>query len=176
MSSGSQDRRSVGFPTGNVAGQDWEYLPNFGGMGGGGDNVALPWRYVYWKIKVNAFSRLNKKLILHNEGFAVYSDSLLMNRVAYALIISDRPPTNDVLVTDQILSRIDIPANTPWPQQFEFDQMDSDKIILPQPTMATYDRYIYAIIDLLQTGRYIGTNTQIVEAMKTASLQFEGTP
>lgn len=176
MSLKSFDRQTTGFPVGSVSGSDWSFLTNFGGMGGGGDNEPLPWRYIYWPIRVNPFSRLNKKLILANNDFIVWTDANHQNKAAFALIISDRPPSNDTVSTSQILSKVDVPANITLPMRFEFDQMSSDKLILPQPTMSTYDRKIYAIIDLLQTGRYAARNEQIIEAMETVSLQYEGTP
>lgn len=173
----SEGRRSLGFPSNQIKGADWFYGAGCGGMGAGGCQLPAAFSYIFWEIKVNPFSQHNSKLVLYNDYFKAHQDIPFGTcphntggPVDIELLLFYKQPTGQ-LDKSKSTARVSIPADITLPLEVEFDAVS-----LPQPTHPDYERKIWAVIDLGQTGRMIGGIEQKTEVMKTLKLNWEGQP
>ena len=174
----SQGRRSQGFPSNQIKGDDWVYGAGCGGMGAGECKLPATFSYIYWEIKVNPFSMHNSKLVLYNELFRAFTDSPVglctHNQgvpVDLELLLFYRQPTGVELDKSKATGAVQIPAGITLPYEVEFDAVN-----IPQPTHPDYERKIWAAIDLGGTGRMIGGIPQKSEVLQTIKLNWEGQP
>lgn len=174
----SLGRRSQGFPSNQIKGDDWLYNAGCGGMGAGECKLPAGFSYIFWEIKVNPFSAHNSKLVLYNESFRAFTDSPLGicdhnegTPVDIELLLFYKQPTGATLDKSLATGSVTIPANIMLPFEVEFDAA-----FLPQPTNPSYERKIWAAIDLGATGLMINGVPQKTEALQTVKLNWEGQP
>lgn len=173
----SESRRNLGFPSNQIKGDDWLYSSGCGGMGAGECKLPAGFSYIFWEIKVNPFSMHNSKLVLHNDLFKAYLNSPVGtcannagNPVDIELLLFYKKPTGD-LDKSKATGRLSIPAGITLPYEVEFDAIN-----IPQPSHPDYERKIWAVIDLGQTGRMVNGIAQNTEVMQTIKLNWEGQP
>lgn len=173
----SEGRRNAGFPSNQIKGLDWYYSAGCGGMGAGDCKLPASFSYIFWEIKVNPFSSHNSKLVLHNDFFKAYQDSPFGTcthnagaPVAMELLLFYKQPVG-ALDKSKATASISIPAGITMPYEVEFDATN-----LPQPTHPDYERKIWAVLDIGQTGLMIGGIAQKTEVMQTVKLNWEGQP
>lgn len=173
----SEGRRNKGFPSNQIKGVDWTFSPGCGGAGAGGCQLPATFNYIFWEIKVNPFSQHNSELVLHSDFFKAYTDiptgtcpHNIGSSVDMELLLFYKQPTG-ALDKSQATGSVSIPAGIMMPYDVEFDAVN-----LPQPTHPDYERKIWAVLDLGQTGLMIGGIDQKTEVMNTLKLNWEGQP
>jgi hypothetical protein len=182
----AESRRQKGFPVGQIKGSDWAWEPGCGGVGGDGACIpAADFRYLYWEIKVNPFSRFNKFLLLHNDFFQVRADDgpaegcdhTSGTQVAFDLLLSYKAPVNDVLDPEMVTGGITVPNDVTLPYDLEFlgSEVEGENMI-PQPISSDYERKIWAVVDMYQTGHMINGLPANSRVMDTSDIDWEGHP
>lgn len=173
------DRREKGYRTGQIKGKDFMYVTGTGGMGGSdADTSPAAFRYLWWTIPAHRLAVLNTKLEIINENFEVY-DRYLTSTVftqtpqPYRMLLSTKPPVNDVVDSMAVKSTAYVSAGTGIGRIWVMDET-----MLPQPTDDEYSGKIYVIVDLLATGKAplgdIQLNlTREYEAMRTKIYDYE---
>lgn len=176
----SQSRRSLGFPSNQIKGADWRYYAGCGGGGAGGCPLPASFSYMYWAIKVNPFSMHNSKLVLHNDGFAPYTDAGPdpftgcphtdgLQRGFDVILLRQSPASG--LSRSLATAIVSVPADITFPYELEFEAEH-----LPQPDHPDYDRRIWVALDFGATGYLTRGLPQNAEAMQTVKLNWEGQP
>jgi len=181
----AQSRFVSTFPVGQIRGSDYSYNPGCGGLGAGSCVLPANFSYIYWPIKVNPFSVFNKQLTLRNTSFLPYlnagSNGTCANsngaQQSFDIYLMYKAPVAS-LNTSLAVSRVVVPNNVtlPFDVTFEGNMADISKNQLPQPTSPQYERIIWVVLDLKQTGLMTGGLPQVGEAMKTIHLDWEGQP
>lgn len=172
----ADSRRNLGFPSNSTKGSDFSFYPGCGGSGAGLCVDPAGFSYIYWPIKVNPFSMHNSKLVLHNDGFVPREDTTGIcahnggAAIDFDVLLLYNEPSSGL---DRSLATgiITIPSSITLPYDLEFDAEN-----IPQPDNLNYERRIWAVADLHQTGRMIGGIGQITEIMQTVKLIWEGRP
>ncbi len=173
----STGRQSTGFPSNNIKGNDWSYSPGCGGVGAGTCQLPAAFSYIYWEIKVNPFSTRNSKLVLHNDYFKPFTDSAIGlcdhndgSPMGFDVLLMHKKPTG-TLDPSKATGIISVPSNILLPYELEFDVQN-----IPQPIDSDYERRIWVVLDLKQTGLMVDGVAQETEIMKTVKLNWEGQP
>lgn len=173
----TQSRRTLGFPSNQTKGSDWDYFAGCGGSGAGACVLPAGFSYIYWGIKVNPFSMHNSKLVLFNDFFKPYTDSPSgfcdhndgSPRGFDVLLLHEAPISG--LDRSKATGIISIPDSIALPYELEFDAEH-----LPQPDHPDYERRIWVALDLGTTGLMVNGIAQVTEVMRTLKLNWEGQP
>lgn len=170
-------RQNLGFPSNQIKGSDWQYWPGCGGSGAGVCYNPAVYSYIYWGIKVNPFSQHNSKLVLHNDSFIPHLDNpagICAHNdgaaVGFDVLLFYKEPTG-VLDRSKATGIVSVPSSIMLPYEIEFDAE-----FLPQPDNIDYERRIWAVLDLKQTGLMTNGIPQVTEVMQTLKLNWEGQP
>jgi len=171
---GSQTRRQLGFANNQVKGSDWSYFAGCGGFGAGACHSPATYSYMYWPIKVEPFSVRNLKLVLHNDGFAPYTDTPTGpcthnagSQAGFDVLLLYQEPVG-TLDRSKATGIITVPSSITFPYELEFDAAN-----IPQPDNVLYGRKIWVALDFGTTGLMLNDLPQINEAMKTVKLNKE---
>ncbi len=174
------DRLKKGYRTGQIKGKDYLYVTGSPGMGGNGSGNLTNYRYIWWPIKAHPLAVLNTKIELLNINFELYDQyptpgGSSPNKLPYRLLLSSKRPMNDTLDYSAVKFNEYVPAGSGINRTYSADEMN-----LPQPTDVGYDGKIYAIIDMLSSGKapiYDITAIQVsdgrYEAMDTRVYDYE---